>query len=402
MNVVPKEGGNTFRTIVSGMFANPSFESTNLTDELRQRGLTTSNKTIKLFDEALSVGGPIKRDHLWFFVAPRSWGLARSQAGTYWNKTQSVHLTPPGAERTVVLWTPWVDRPEDRLSGRLEWYDSILTRITWQASQKNKVNVTYDEQRACNCGSVSAAQSHEYYLSSYRFEPNRLFQTTWTSTVTSRLLLEAGMAATISQWNMYYNPGVTNDIISISDSVLGISYGAPTVYLGHPNSRDRYTQRASLAYVTGSHNFKTGFSNERPMTKTYYHTNGFVNYTFRNGVPNSITQYASPYLAQAFAKWDLGIFAQDQWKVSNRLTLNLGIRWDYFNSYTPEQTAGFPDETDGYFAGFPTVNPWIAPRRFDPVYNAPNWKDWDPRVKRQVGSEGSDWPLRRQGRYRGR
>src|SRR6185436_7994185 len=101
MNVVPKEGGNTFRTIFTGMFTNQELEATNLTDELRARGLSTANKTIKLFEESASVGGPIKKDRLWFFVAPRSWGLARSQAGTYWNKTQNVHLTPPGAERTV-------------------------------------------------------------------------------------------------------------------------------------------------------------------------------------------------------------------------------------------------------------------------------------------------------------
>ena len=44
------------------------------------------------------------------------------------------------------------------MSGRLEWYDSILGRITWQMHAKNKFNVTYDEQRACNCGSVSAHQ----------------------------------------------------------------------------------------------------------------------------------------------------------------------------------------------------------------------------------------------------
>src|SRR4029078_10805214 len=63
-----------------------------------------------------------------------------------------------------------------------------------------------------------------------------------------------------------------------------------------------------------------------------------------------------------------------------KLTLNLGLRWDYFNSYTPEQTAGGPNETDGYFTGFPTTKPWIAPRHFDPLYNIPNWKDWNPRL----------------------
>jgi outer membrane receptor protein involved in Fe transport len=380
VNIVPKEGSNVFRGVLAGLFANDSMESSNLTDELRQRGLTTANKTLKVFDESASLGGPIKRDRLWFFVAPRSWGLVRSQAGTFWNKTQNVFLTPPGAERKVVQWTPWVERPEDRMSGRLEWYDSILTRITWQATPKNKVNVTYDEQRACNCGSVSAAQSHEYYLSQYRFEPNRLFQATWSSPVTSRLLLEAGAAATISTWNMYYNPGVTDDIVSVFDVGIGQGYGAPSVYLGHPNARDRYTQRASVSYVTGSHNFKTGFQTEELLTDTYYHTNGHVNYTFLNGTPISITQYANPYLSKARGKADMGIYAQDQWAVTNQLTLNLGLRWDYFNSYVPAQTAGGPNETDGYFAGAPTRNPWLAPRNFDPVYNVPNWKDFNPRL----------------------
>jgi hypothetical protein len=380
MNVVPKEGSNTLKGALFGMFTNESLEGTNLTDSLRARGLTTANKTFRLFDESFSLGGPIKKDKLWFFVAPRSWGLARTQAGVFWNKTQNVHLTPPGAERTVVLWTPWTDRPEDNTSGRREWYQSALTRVTYQATARNKFNVTYDEQRACNCGSVSAAQSQEYYLSSYLFQPNRLVQASWNSPVTNKLLLEAGYAATISTWNMYYNPGVTNDVISISDIGLGISYGAPTVYLGHPNSRDRYSYRASMSYVTGSHNFKTGFSNDTPITRTYYHTNGFVNYTFINGTPNGITQYAYPYLAEARAKLDLGLYGQDQWKISNKLTLNLGLRWDYFNSYTPAQTAGGPNETDGYFAGAPTVNPWIAPRNIPPLYNIPNWKDFDPRL----------------------
>jgi hypothetical protein len=380
VNIVPKEGSNTFRTTLAGLYSNDSFESNNLSQELRDRGLLTSNKTLKLFDESGTLGGPIMRDRLWFFAAARSWGVIRNQAGAYWNKTQNEFLTPPGAERKVVRWTPFVDRPEDRLSGRLEWYDSILGRVTWQATAKNKFNVTFDEQRACNCGSVGGADSHESYISSYRFEPNRLFQVTWNAPLTSRLLLEAGVGATISQWNMYYNPGVTDDIVHVNDLGLGQTYGSPAVYLGHPNSRDRYTQRASLSYVTGSHNFKTGFQTEELVTNTYYHANGNVNYYFLNGAPILILQYAYPYLQQSRGKADLGIYAQDQWKITDKLTLNLGLRWDYFNSYVPAQTAGFADETDGYWAGAPTLNPWVGQRTFDPVYNVPNWKDFNPRL----------------------
>ena len=80
-----------------GLFANNKLESDNIDDALKQRGLNTASKTQKLFDESASVGGPIKKDKLWFFGAVRSWGFARENAGVYWNKTQDVFLTPPGA-----------------------------------------------------------------------------------------------------------------------------------------------------------------------------------------------------------------------------------------------------------------------------------------------------------------
>ena len=379
VNIIPKEGGNQFRTVLSGLYTNDSLEASNLDDELRAGGLTASNKTLKLFDASASVGGPIKRDTLWFFVAPRTWGIARTQAGAYWNKTQNTFLTPPGAARKVVLWTPWTDRPEDVDSGRREWYDSMLSRVTYQMNAKNKFNVTYDEQRACNCGSVSATTSHEAYISSYRFEPNRLFQTTWNSPITNRLLLEAGGAATISQWNMYYNPGVANDIVNVYDFLTGQQYGSPAVYLGHPNSRDRFTYRASLSYVTGTHNIKTGFQNELLKTDTYWHANGNTNYYFYGGVPIGLLQYSYPYLAQSRGQ-DMGIYAQDQWTITNKITLNLGLRWDYFNSSVPAQTGGFSGEQDGYWEGVPPSNEWIAPRTYGEVNNVPNWKDFNPRL----------------------
>ena len=380
VNVIPKEGGNQFKVTLQGLYANSGFESDNLSDDLRARGLSTRNKTQKLFDYSAGIGGPIKKDRLWFFFAPRSWGIVRNQAGVFWNKTQNVYLTPPGAELKVVKWTPWTDRPLDRLSGRLEWYDTALTRLTYQATKTNKFAFTYDEQRGCNCGSVSAAEAQEYYISSYRFDPNRLVQATWTAPVTNKLLLEAGAAFTISQWNMYYNPGVTNDIAPIIDVGLGQNYGAPAVHIGHPNGRDRFTQRAALTYTTGSHNFKAGFQTEQMRTNTYFRANGNRNYVFFNGAPLIIVQYAYPYLLLANTRADMGIYAQDQWKLTSKMTLNLGLRWDYFNGYVPAQRSGFAEDTDGYWAGDVTINPWLGQRTFNEVRNVPNWKDWNPRL----------------------
>src|SRR5262245_27939897 len=57
VNIIPKEGSNTFRTELSGLYSNHSLESNNLDDDLKNRGLTSGNRTIKLFDASASVGG---------------------------------------------------------------------------------------------------------------------------------------------------------------------------------------------------------------------------------------------------------------------------------------------------------------------------------------------------------
>src|SRR5687768_3788019 len=269
MNIVPKEGSNTFRTILNGALSNDKLESDNLSDELKARGLLTGNKTLKIFDESISVGGPIKQDRLWFFGTFRTWGMARQFAGLYWNKTQNELLTPPGAVREVVRLTPWVDRPLDKFSSRWEWYDTLLGRLTYQATSKHKFNFISDNQHACNCGSTAATTLQEVG-GGYRFEPNKFMQGTYSSPITSRLLLEAGVGASISQWNAFWQPGVQARTVAITDAGLGLSYGATGTYRGHPDYTNRYMQRAAVTYVTGSHTFKTGFQREHLVTDNFF------------------------------------------------------------------------------------------------------------------------------------
>ena len=395
INTIPKEGGNTFSGVVSGFFTNQDFESSNLTPDLERQGVTEPVKTVSMFDEGFALGGPIVRDKLWYFTALRSWGFARKGVGVFWNQNTapgapptglSKYLTPertPPADpsttpfRQVTRFTPWLDRPDDRYSGRLEWYDSYLGRITWQASQNNKFNFTYDEQDSCNCGSTTAGRSMEAQ-SGYRFDPNRLIQYTWTSTVTSRLLLEAGGAAAISQWNSFWMPGVEPSHIEINDTGLGVRYGAFAFQRGDPNNTDRYSERFSLNYVTGSHNFKVGTQVEQLVDNVYRFHNQNVEYRFNNLVPNQVTMYAGPTLRLDRAH-DVGIYAQDQWTI-DRLTLNLGVRWEKHWGYSPAQTVPGQPNVDDAWKGALRINEWLGERSFPRVDNIPNWTDISPRV----------------------
>jgi Carboxypeptidase regulatory-like domain len=378
MNIVPKEGGNIFKYIFSGLFTNDKLESDNLDDELKARGLSTPNKTNKIYDYAASVGGPIVKDKIWFFGAARTWGMARQFAGLYWNKGQNTLLSPPGADLEVVKYDPWVDRPFDLHSGRWEWYDSYLGRVTWQPTPKNKFNFLTDHQVSCNCGGTTSSILNEA-SGGYRFEPNKFMQLTYNSPITSKLLLEVGIGASISQWNAYWQTGTTAKTVSITDVGLGKTYGAVSTYRGHPDYTNRYTQRAALTYVTGSHTLKGGFSFEHMLTDNYFIADGNVQYTFRNGTPISILQRTTPYL-ELDRTDELGFFIQDQWRMK-RLTLNYGLRFDYVNGYTPvQEMPGTPDDKFyDRFPGIPAVNPWVGTRTFDAVNGIPNWKDLDPR-----------------------
>ena len=358
INMIPKEGGNTFSVLVSGLYTNASLQSENLDDALRARGLTTSQKVVKLFDLTGTLGGPIKKDKLWFFTAQRGWGNRNQVSGIYWNKTQGTPFYTPDLER------PWI---------RSETAQAHTGRVTWQVSTKNKVSIFGDLQVNRTRGSGSEFIAPEAVGSSWNFSPQGLFQVSWSSPRTNRLLLEAGMSATISHYPGYYPEGVTNDVrnISILETATGFRYnssaniGAGGGNLGDTHESDRFAQRLSLSYVTGSHVFKSGFQLEQGRRNNNTYVIGDVSYSFLNGAPISITQYATPYLENMRMRADLGLYAQDQWSI-NRLTLNYGLRFDYFNSFVPAQKIG--------------AGPWIGERNWEPVNRVPEWTDLSPRV----------------------
>jgi hypothetical protein len=92
--------------------------------------------------------------------------------------------------------------------------------------------------------------------------------------------------------------------------------------------------------VPGSHSFKFGFYNVTAQrTSNVFDNYAHLSYRFLNGVPNQLTERATPLYRAERQRWDLGIYAQDKWTL-NRLTLSYGMRFDHFSSYFPDQTLG--------------------------------------------------------------
>ncbi len=360
INVVPKEGGNSLKGIFSGLYSNDSLQGDNLTDALRARGLTTVNRVTYIFNADASVGGPIRKDKLWFFTSHRATGNKNQRAGVFFNATQG---TP--------FYTPDPDRP----AYRRDLLTADAVRLTWQVTQKSKLNLHAEPQKNCVClgRGENVAPEASYW---WDFWPTGIYQATWSSPVTNRLLFEAGMGAMIFHWPTRPRPEAQGDAItSITNSATGFQYNSQggSIGLGSyglKRTADRYTERLSASYVTGSHAFKAGFNLEQGTSFDEAFVNGARSYTFSGmtpttAVPQSITLYAMPWEERERMKANLGVFGQDRWTL-NRLTLNLGVRFEYLNTGVPAQHLD--------------AGPFVPARDFAPVNNVPNWKDLSPRL----------------------
>ena len=354
INLVPKEGGNIFKGGTDGVYANGHMQSDNLNDRVRATGVTTIAKVQRLYDANFYLGGPIKKDRVWFFAATRFNGSQNQVSSVYFNKTQG-----------TVFYTPDLDRP----SFRREWLKGQSARLTWQISPRNKVNWFSDTQsyQVRGRGEFSAPEAHTVWS----FWPNGLYQGTWTSPVTSKFLLEAGVS--LAQNGYPYTRELSTDIfgfvvketdISMLEATTGFRYNAKPIY-NDVNQQDRWVQRFSASYVTGSHAFKAGFQIQEGILNQNVLVNQDVYYNFVRGVPSTLTLWATPYPNRVRTLPELGVFVQDQWAI-RRLTLNAGIRLDYFNGYVPEQHVA--------------AVRFVGARDFAEVKGVPHWTDLDPRL----------------------
>jgi len=352
INMIPRDGGNTFSGSAFVGGTDGSWQSDNLTADLRARGLTQGTGVSHISDVNVGLGGPIKRDKLWFFASYRK------------IRTDS-----------IVASAFWADGRPDPTQEEQQVQNQML-RLTWQINQKHKLAVFHDRYPKFKVHEQVANWIPEWETASGRRDQNHALyytgQVKWTSTLSNRLLFETGYSTNVEYLYIGYQPGIQKERGSADwfrqtgkeDLItLRMWDGRRSPANGIDPKANNVT--STLSFVTGSHAFKAGVQWGFGDYVLEYDINGDLVQIYRNGVPDSVRVYNTPIRANEYLNRDLGMFVQDQWTLK-RMTINAGVRLESFNARIRDQVSN-----PGRFA---------PERTFAEQPNLPNWFDVAPRL----------------------
>jgi Carboxypeptidase regulatory-like domain len=209
VNMVPKDGGNTFHGSVMANYAGDSWSADNLRNNLAgdltfnpTNRLSTVGNIQKVWDFNPSIGGPIKKDKVWFNFTFRHWGVNKSVADSYFDADPSPFRYVPDLNR------PGID------DGHIV---SRAARVSWQISQKDKFSVYHDDQNKYrDHWGISANVPPE--AAGVQVTPTSFVSVwKWTRTQSNRLLLDAGVGIYDQEYTELYQPAVTGQTEKVWD-----------------------------------------------------------------------------------------------------------------------------------------------------------------------------------------
>jgi hypothetical protein len=364
INLVPKEGGNRFSGSAFQGYEQSKWQSNNLTPFLANNGVKSVDKIGKYNDTNFTFGGPIKKDAIWFFGSGRFFVVDKPIANTYVSDGTTAGIAACQAAlagKGGALCPQGVD-PQHQYSA--------LGRVTWQISPRNKLSGYYD--RIHKVRGAAQNPGDDQTTTSVRWN-SPLYTTNdvkYTSTVSSKLLVEGGFSSNLERYNNLYPEGVEQPYGSPTwysrvrrvDQTNQLFSVAPTSETGqYP---DRYNAQAAASYVTGTHSVRFGFQDSWGVFSHFNGANGDLYQNYVGGKPFSVTFLDTPVRSAERLHANLGIFAQDIWSLK-RATFTIGGRWEYVS----EGVVGQPLQT-GRFASIPAFSD----------FDVPTWKTFSPRL----------------------
>jgi hypothetical protein len=356
VNLIPRAGGNAFNGQAFYSGTGDGLRSDNIDDYLRSIGLTRPPALLNQYDVSGSLGGPILRDRLWFFAMGRDFGSATFTEGLFANRNAGDASRWDYVQDTSI---------EGRSANRR---DIFSVKFTGQVSERNRVSFSHEYQHRCSgsafttsgggcrargsdwIGLGTLTASPETWPGYHDF-PYHVTQATWTSPVSSKVLLEAGFSRFQYLWAGFGQaaPDALTGLIPVTESQAIDNHRANYTYRGMydplgfgwaDNDANPNNWRGSMSYVTGSHNLKVGYqgSYQRSLQGRDANTT-LLRYTMNNRTLNGVGYTLATRWEQNDRTATTALFVQDQW-TRGRFTLQGAIRYDRASSWAPAEHNG--------------------------------------------------------------
>ncbi len=318
INAVTKQGGNSF----SG-----SFRATLNNDANKaQTPIPTVYTDIVVPTYEATLGGPIWKDRIWFFGAGRY--VEQETSGS----TASIYGGP-----TVSI-------PQTNLNERIEG------KLTITPFQSHTVTGSY---------TWTTTESANYYFPNLpildlrqtydRETPSDLLALNYNGVITSNFFIEAQYSQ--KKFEFVNSGGTDTSLIggtAVSVPVLGYAMMWSPVFCGvcSPETRDNEDILLKGTYFVsspklGSHSIAFGYQNFSSMRLSNNYQSGsnwwmYPSDVIQDGADlypvidgNSYLTYQPiPVLSQGSDLNTQSIFINDTWRLNNKLSFNLGVRWD--------------------------------------------------------------------------
>ncbi len=387
INTVTRSGGNQLHGQVffydrnSAWAARNAFATTTSVAVGAKDSATTSAVGLRdtLTQGGLSVGGPIVRGRLFgIFTYDRYHrdfpGIARASNAAKLFGTPTQQQVQTLAARLTVLPAQALQEYNGVLTGLASLLGDVsrtadetiyFPKLDWQVSDRSHLTVQWNHMRWNSPNGVQTSPTATYGSNSFgnSLTSNDVIISRWAYFISPNLLNEvtfqygrdletessnppAPFEATLAN-NIYGRPP------QVQIQSYGFRFGNPPVLnrAAYPDEQ-RYELGDTMTYVRGRHTFKVGYSVDfvNDYSDALYNGNG--TYVYSN-VMNFATDYLSPnhcdnsttgagvlpcysYFTQSFGPTTLQFqsadyagFFSDEWKATPRLTLSLGLRYEY-------------------------------------------------------------------------
>jgi hypothetical protein len=352
MNVVTKSGGNTFKGTVGYEYQPFAWNNNNAGNctpfsttmgsqtvvgcDPAKAGLgTPTNSMVRQLDASL--GGPIRKDKMWFFAA-----LRRAESES------TISRLP---EEIARLQTFFPDKPLITNNSK-SWQPYV--KVTTRLDPSHELQAFYQYDRL----TTTADREYNYEPELVNGTGGALYgvklQSIWSHSVTTTFMASYNNKGGSDESTIAQNPGVGPQIIIHRTANLqgGRLQGSGRILEGG-NVQNFALQPASQMILrgdltwfkqgwAGNHEFQTGFfaaPRNRYDQKTVYVNDGFILEEQRMKDPNNPAaglvpfhrQYRTPSSLQTREAHDSDYagYVQDTWRPTGRLTVNVGLRVDH-------------------------------------------------------------------------